>query len=375
MCDPGDNESAMVRCDGGMSDASEPTPPAAGTRFGAFSYEPLPLEAPPEFFEDDGDGGFTVRGIQVGLGPLGVDDVVAVARYDAPIVLTEDASAEVARSRRIIDDLANDTVPHYGISTGFGALATTSIPLDKRQLLQRSLVASHAAGSGEPVEREVVRALMLLRISTLATGRTGIRPETLEAYVAMLNAGITPVVREYGSLGCSGDLAPLAHCALALMGDGEVTDAEGHLTNAENALRAAGIEPVVLQEKEGLPLINGTDGMLGMLCLAIADLRMLLTTADVAAGLSVEGLPRVGRRLRRRPAATASAPGPGAQRRQSAQGARRQRNPRLAPRQACVHPRAGRLLAAMFAAGDRCCARHPRSRHGRHQPRAGGRRR
>ena len=228
--------------------------------------------------------------VEVGIGALNIDDVVAVARHDARIVLSEASRAEVAKSRAIIDALANDPVPHYGISTGFGALATQHIPLEKRQQLQRSLVASHAAGSGEPVECEVVRALMLLRISTLATGRTGIRPETLDAYVAMLNAGITPVVREYGSLGCSGDLAPLAHCALALMGEGEVVDAAGHLTNAENALRAAGIEPVQLQEKEGLALINGTDGMLGMLCLAIADLRMLLTSADVAAGLSVEGL-------------------------------------------------------------------------------------
>ena len=228
--------------------------------------------------------------VEVGIGALSIDDVVAVARHDARIALSEASRAEVAKSRAIIDALANDPVPHYGISTGFGALATQHIPLEKRQQLQRSLVASHAAGSGEPVEREVVRALMLLRISTLATGRTGIRPETLDAYVAMLNAGITPVVREYGSLGCSGDLAPLAHCALALMGEGEVVDAAGHLTNAENALRAAGIEPVQLQEKEGLALINGTDGMLGMLCLAIADLRMLLTSADVAAGLSVEGL-------------------------------------------------------------------------------------
>ena len=228
--------------------------------------------------------------VEVGIGALSIDDVVAVARHDARLVLSEASRAEVAKSRAIIDALANDPVPHYGISTGFGALATQHIPLEKRQQLQRSLVASHAAGSGEPVEREVVRALMLLRISTLATGRTGIRPETLDAYVAMLNAGITPVVREYGSLGCSGDLAPLAHCALALMGEGEVVDAAGHLTNAENALRAAGVEPVQLQEKEGLALINGTDGMLGMLCLAIADLRMLLTSADVAAGLSVEGL-------------------------------------------------------------------------------------
>ena len=156
--------------------------------------------------------------------------------------------------------------------------------------LQRSLVRSHAAGSGPEVEREVVRALMLLRISTLATGRTGIREETLRSYVAMLNAGLTPVVYEYGSLGCSGDLAPLAHCALALMGEGIVRDAAGALTPTHEAFAVAGIAPVTLAEKEGLALINGTDGMLGMLLLAITDLRRLLKIADIAAAMSVEGL-------------------------------------------------------------------------------------
>ena len=117
--------------------------------------------------------------------------------------------------------------PHYGVSTGFGALATRHIPTELRAQLQRSLVRTHAAGSGAEVEREVVRALMLLRLSTLATGRTGVREEVVTTYAALLNAGLTPVVHEYGSLGCSGDLAPLAHCALALMGEGRVRDASG----------------------------------------------------------------------------------------------------------------------------------------------------
>ena len=228
--------------------------------------------------------------IEIGIGPLTIDEVAAVARQGREVRISAQSRAEVDKSRRIIDGLANDTVPHYGISTGFGALATKHIPVDKRRQLQHSLVASHAAGSGPLVEREVVRALMLLRISTLATGRTGIRPETLDAYVAMLNAGIVPCVREYGSLGCSGDLAPLSHCALALMGEGDVLDASGTVMSAGEALRAVGIEPVVLQEKEGLALINGTDGMLGMLCLAIHDLRMLLTTADLTCAMSIDGL-------------------------------------------------------------------------------------
>ena len=176
------------------------------------------------------------------------------------------------------------------MSTGFGALATRHIPIELRAQLQRSLVRSHAAGSGPEVEREVIRALMLLRISTLATGRTGVRAETLRSYVAMLNAGLTPVVYEYGSLGCSGDLAPLAHCALALMGEGIVRDATGALIPTKDAFDAAGIASVTLAEKEGLALINGTDGMLGMLLLAITDLRRLLRIADIAAAMSVEGL-------------------------------------------------------------------------------------
>ncbi|QQS02424.1 MAG: histidine ammonia-lyase [Austwickia sp.] len=222
--------------------------------------------------------------------PLTIEEVVAVARHDAPVRLAEQALARIRRTRAVVDALADDDVPHYGISTGFGALATTSIPPHKRAQLQRSLIRSHAAGSGPEVEREVVRALMLLRLATLATGRTGVQERTATTYAALLNAGITPVVREYGSLGCSGDLAPLAHCALAAMGEGEVRDATGELRPAAPALAAAGIAPLELREKEGLALINGTDGMLGMLCLAIADLTGLLTAADVAAGMSVEGL-------------------------------------------------------------------------------------
>ncbi|MGW0994401.1 histidine ammonia-lyase [Streptomyces sp. NPDC002520] len=227
--------------------------------------------------------------VVVNVGPLSADDVVSVARHGAPVVLAEEALKEIARSREVIEGLADDVVPHYGVSTGFGALATRHIPTELRAQLQRSLVRSHAAGSGPEVEREVIRALMLLRLSTLATGRTGVRVETAQAYADLLNAGITPVVHEYGSLGCSGDLAPLAHCALAIMGEGRVRDAQGELKPAAEALAAAGITPVVLQEKEGLALINGTDGMLGMLVLASHDLRMLLRTADISAAMSVEG--------------------------------------------------------------------------------------
>lgn len=228
--------------------------------------------------------------IPISVGPVSGDDVLAVARAATPVALTPEALDAIAESRAIVDALASDTHPHYGISTGFGALATTRIPPDRRTDLQRSLVRSHAAGSGPAVEREVVRAMMLLRLSTLATGRTGVRPATAQAYAALLNSGLTPVVAEYGSLGCSGDLAPLAACALALTGEGEVTDATGIVRPAADALAAAGLTPVTLAEKEGLALINGTDGMLGMLVLALADLAVLLDTADIAASMSVEAL-------------------------------------------------------------------------------------
>jgi histidine ammonia-lyase len=229
-----------------------------------------------------------MHAVVVGTGPLSEAEIVAVARHGAAVIVAAEAEAEIRQSRKVVEELAGDDVAHYGVSTGFGALATRHIPVAQRAQLQRSLVRSHAAGSGPEVEREVVRALMLLRLSTLATGRTGVRLQTAHTYAAMLTAGLTPIVREYGSLGCSGDLAPLAHCALAAMGEGEVRDVDGVLRPAAEALAAAGIAPVELAEKEGLALLNGTDGMLGMLVLACHDLRLLLRTADVAAAMSVE---------------------------------------------------------------------------------------
>ncbi|MUK02941.1 histidine ammonia-lyase [Vibrio cholerae] len=226
----------------------------------------------------------------VGTGALSPADVVAVARHGARVELAQEALGAMAASRAVIDSLVDDGTPHYGVSTGFGALATKHIPLDQRSQLQRSLIRSHAASSGAEVDREVVRGLMLGRLSTLTTGRTGVRPVVAETYAGMLNAGITPVIGEYGSLGCSGDLAPLSHVALALMGEGDVRDSTGVLVPASAALSAAGMAPVELREKEGLALINGTDGMLGMLVLAAADLHRLLTTADLAAAMSIEGL-------------------------------------------------------------------------------------
>ncbi len=235
-------------------------------------------------------GELGLRAVVVGAGPLTPEAVLAVARHRAKVELAPEALEALRHGREIIDALADDTQPHYGVSTGFGALATRFIASDLRAQLQASLIRSHAAGSGPEVEDEVVRAMMLLRLATLATGRTGVRELTARTYAGLLNSGLTPVVHEYGSLGCSGDLAPLAHCALALMGEGEVWDAGGRLWPAAEALAQAAITPVELREKEGLALINGTDGMLGMLVMAVADLRQLLTVADITAAMSVEAL-------------------------------------------------------------------------------------
>jgi histidine ammonia-lyase len=229
-------------------------------------------------------------GVRLGAGGVDFDELLAVARLDAPVALGDQAVAAMERGAAVVAALSGAAEPAYGISTGFGSLATVRIPDDRREELQRALVRSHATGMGAPVEREVVRAMMLLRARSLAMGYSGVRPVVAEALVALLNAGITPVVPEHGSLGASGDLAPLAHCALVLIGEGWVAGPDGEPVAASEALAGAGISPVTLEAKEGLALINGTDGMLGMLVLACADLLALLRAAEIAAAMSVEAL-------------------------------------------------------------------------------------
>jgi histidine ammonia-lyase len=221
---------------------------------------------------------------------LTAEDVVAVARRKATVTITEEATAAMQRAADVVATLDDQEEPVYGISTGFGSLARVRIPPDRRTELQKALVRSHAAGVGPPIEREVVRAMMLLRARTLAMGWSGTRPVVAQTMVNLLNAELTPLVPEYGSLGASGDLAPLAHCALALIGEGVVIDSRGAQLPAAEALANAQIEPVELSAKEGLALINGTDGMLGMLVLACADVTDLLRIADITAAMSVEAL-------------------------------------------------------------------------------------
>ncbi len=224
--------------------------------------------------------------------PTGVSpaDVLAVARHDARVELAEATVAAMGRSRAIVDTIEASGRPVYGVSTGFGALANTFIAPERRAELQHALIRSHAAGVGAPMPREVVRAMMLLRVRSLALGLSGVRPALAHGLVDLLNADITPWVPEHGSLGASGDLAPLAHCALVLLGEGWVLGKDGARISAAEALHAAGLEPLNLAAKEGLALINGTDGMLGMLLLAIEDARHLFTMADVTAALAIEAM-------------------------------------------------------------------------------------
>jgi len=216
--------------------------------------------------------------------------VLAVARASAQVVLSPASVEAMDASRSIVDGIERDGRPVYGVSTGFGALANTFIAPERRAELQHALIRSHAAGIGAPMPHEVVRAMMLLRVRSLALGRSGVRPLVAQALVNLLNHDITPWVPEHGSLGASGDLAPLAHCALVLLGEGWVLGKDGTRIGGADALHAAGLAPIELSSKEGLALINGTDGMLGMLLMSCDDLGHLLSMADVTAALSIEAM-------------------------------------------------------------------------------------
>ncbi len=220
---------------------------------------------------------------------LTIADVEAVARQGVTASLDPDARARVQESREVIERLVNTGQVVYGVTTGFGDLATTFIAPADAARLQQNLLMSHAAGVGSAFPGEVVRAMLLLRANTLALGHSGCRPLIIDRLLEMLELGIHPVVPEQGSLGASGDLAPLAHLALPLIGRGEV-EFHGQHVPALIALREAGLEPIVLEAKEGLALLNGTQMMSAVGALALADADRLARTASVAAALSVEAL-------------------------------------------------------------------------------------
>jgi histidine ammonia-lyase len=219
---------------------------------------------------------------------LTLDQLAAIAE-GAPAALAPEARTRVDAARRVVDTLAGGESAVYGVNTGFGSFAEVRIERDALDALQVNLLRSHAAGVGEPLPLRAVRATMALRANVLALGYSGVRVETLEALLALLNAGVHPIVPSRGSVGASGDLAPLAHLALVLIGEGEAEGEDGPVAGA-SALRAAGLAPIVLHPKEGLALINGTQPSAAVLALALLDAERLARTADVAAALSIDGL-------------------------------------------------------------------------------------
>jgi len=220
---------------------------------------------------------------------LTIEAVEAVARGGASTVLGNQARERVAASRQVIDDILSKGQVAYGINTGFGRLAEVRIPSDQLETLQLNLLRSHACGVGEPFGEDVVRAMLLLRANVLATGHAGCRTLVVEKVLDLLNAGVHPVVPSLGSVGASGDLAPLAHLALPLVGEGAAVVAGESLSGAD-ALRRAGLEPVSLAAKEGLALINGTQASAAVGALALADAGRLLAAADVICALTLDAL-------------------------------------------------------------------------------------
>ncbi len=228
--------------------------------------------------------------VVVGERPLTVEAVLAVAREGAGVALGSAARERVRRARAVIDRVVAQEEVVYGVTTGFGQLATEHISSERVFELQENLVRSHAVGVGEPLSREVVRAAMLVRLNTIARGHSGVREEVADLLAEALNAGFVPFVPSRGSLGASGDLAPSAHLVLALMGEGEVLGEGGGREPAGPALRAASLSPLVLGAKEGLSLLNGTQFMAAIGCFAVVDGESLLDSADLIGAMSLEGL-------------------------------------------------------------------------------------
>lgn len=230
-----------------------------------------------------------MRTVVIDGGPLSIADVMAIARDGAAVELDQGAARRMMESRRVVDEvLASDRVV-YGITTGFGALASTRVGPDEAAELQIHLLRSHAAGVGPPVPDQLVRAMLVLRARTLAQGHSGVRPLVVQRLLEMLNRDLLPVVPGQGSVGASGDLAPFAHLALPIIGEGKIWLA-GIETPAREALAQKGLEPIRLAAKEGLSLLNGTEGMLAMGVLAMDRSRRLARAGDIACAMSVEAL-------------------------------------------------------------------------------------
>ena len=220
---------------------------------------------------------------------LTLEDVATVARGKVEVALPKEAVEKIRRSREALERFVNDKKVLYGVTTGFGALGNVAISAKNIKELQVNLIRSHSADVGKPLEKEIVRALMLLRANTLAKGNSGIRIETLNTLIQMLNKGVHPIIPEKGSVGASGDLGPLSHMTLVLIGEGEA-EYKGKVQNGKEALEKAGIRPVQLDFKEGVAMNNGTQMMTAIAALAVFDAEKLVKTAEIAAALSLEAL-------------------------------------------------------------------------------------
>ena len=249
---------------------------------------------------------------------LTIEEVCAVAAGGAqpdPVVLAPDAVSKMERSRHVVERLAAGDAPVYGVNTGVGLLADVRIAAEDLDQLQRNVVRSHCAGVGDPLPRAVVRAMMLIRANVLAKGFSGIRPAVAEQLCALLNSGVTPQVPSQGSVGASGDLAPLAHIAVVLMGEGEA-EYQGVVYQGGEALRRAGMQPLTLRAKEGISLINGTQAMLAIGCPELTASEVLAHSADVICAMTLDALrgtprafdPRLRSAPSRRPTSSGSDP-------------------------------------------------------------------
>lgn len=227
--------------------------------------------------------------LMIGNGQLTIEDFIKVAREGEKVTLEKETIARIVASRKALEKAAAGSQAVYGVNTGFGKFSEVKIDQDALKELQRNLIISHACGVGNPMKREEVRGMMLLRVNALARGYSGIRLETLEGLLAMLNKGVHPVIPEKGSLGASGDLAPLAHMVLPLIGEGKA-EYQGEVYSAKEALAKAGITPIVLEAKEGLALINGTQALTSIGTLAFYDAHRALNMANHAAALTMEAL-------------------------------------------------------------------------------------
>ena len=218
---------------------------------------------------------------------LTLEELAAVCRDNAPVALAPEAKQRILESRQVVDMLVDEAAVVYGITTGFGKFSDVTITQDECRQLQRNLIVTHAVGAGDPFPRDVARGIMLLRVNNLAKGFSGTRLELVETLVAMLNRGVTPVIPQKGSLGASGDLAPLSHMVLPMLGLGQA-EYEGEVLPGDVAMERAGIPTVELVAKEGLALINGTQAMTSVGALAVYDAIGLMKAADIAAAMSFE---------------------------------------------------------------------------------------